>query len=355
MKHFVTSLLTFLLFLGTLYAQNSVTLVVVGEGDSKDAATQSALRSAIEQSYGAFVSSNTSILNDELVKDEIVSVSSGNIQKFKELSSSILPNGRYSVSLETTVSLTRLTSFAQSKGSECELAGATFAANLQVAKFYQDAETKAIDHLLTELYHMLPSMYDYSISVSDPKPVQNRHETPTEYRVTFNVILTANEASNQFCTTLVNTLTGLSMDDKTASAYRQLTGVKVNPFDIDDEGKVIKWGAFKKIQLRLNENVEAIESFINNTLINSMISFVVEDNLGGTHNPKLGTHYVGSYSSGSEREVLDGDWPEMGWRNGDYAIRFFWKRKKYNGYFDIKIPMDEIGKYKKFTIRKITE
>jgi hypothetical protein len=44
------------------------------------------LRSAIEQAFGAFISSKTEILNDNLVKDEIVSVSNGNIQKFEVLS-----------------------------------------------------------------------------------------------------------------------------------------------------------------------------------------------------------------------------------------------------------------------------
>lgn len=55
------------------YAQDSkeVTLVVNGEGSTKEEATHVALRSAIEQAFGTFVSANTTILNDELVKDEI--------------------------------------------------------------------------------------------------------------------------------------------------------------------------------------------------------------------------------------------------------------------------------------------
>ena len=53
-------------------AADDITLVVDGEGKDKTEATKNALRSAIEQSYGTFVSANTVILNDELVKDEIV-------------------------------------------------------------------------------------------------------------------------------------------------------------------------------------------------------------------------------------------------------------------------------------------
>jgi hypothetical protein len=68
-------LLTFV-FTISAYAQvdKTVTLVVSGQGKTQDEARQVALRSAIEQAFGAFISSKTEILNDNLVKDEIVSV-----------------------------------------------------------------------------------------------------------------------------------------------------------------------------------------------------------------------------------------------------------------------------------------
>lgn len=44
-------------------AADEVTLVVSGQGTSKDEATKVALRNAIERAFGTFVSSNTSILN----------------------------------------------------------------------------------------------------------------------------------------------------------------------------------------------------------------------------------------------------------------------------------------------------
>ncbi len=68
-------------------ATDEITLTVSSDGPTKDDAVKNALRTAIEQSYGAFVSANTSILNDELVKDEIVTVSNGSIKDYKEISS----------------------------------------------------------------------------------------------------------------------------------------------------------------------------------------------------------------------------------------------------------------------------
>ena len=66
------------------YAQEEVTLIVQGDGASKREAVDVALRSAIEQAFGVFVSTNTTILNDEFVKDEIASISSGNIKEYKD-------------------------------------------------------------------------------------------------------------------------------------------------------------------------------------------------------------------------------------------------------------------------------
>lgn len=73
----------------------TVTLTVAGQGKTQDEAKQKALRSAIEQAFGTFISSKTEILNDNLVKDEIVSIANGNIQKFEIISEVQIPSGYY--------------------------------------------------------------------------------------------------------------------------------------------------------------------------------------------------------------------------------------------------------------------
>ena len=97
-------------------ADKTITLVVSGQGKTQDEAKQNALRSAIEQAFGTFISSKTEILNDNLVKDEIVSVANGNIQKFEVISEVQIPNGDYVTSLKATVSVTKLISFVEKKG-----------------------------------------------------------------------------------------------------------------------------------------------------------------------------------------------------------------------------------------------
>ena len=99
-----------LLFITTIFAQDVVSIVTSGDGPTKDQATTAALRNAIEQAYGAFISSNTKFLNDELIQDEITSVAQGNIQEYSIISSIETKNG-YNVTTKSTVSLGKLTSF----------------------------------------------------------------------------------------------------------------------------------------------------------------------------------------------------------------------------------------------------
>ena len=50
----------------------TVTITLSGRGNTQNEAQQNALRSAIEQAFGTFISTKTEILNDALVKDEVV-------------------------------------------------------------------------------------------------------------------------------------------------------------------------------------------------------------------------------------------------------------------------------------------
>ena len=93
-----------------------VTINTIGTGESVNDATLAALRDALSQAYGAFISSNTKILNDELVKDEIVAISSGNIIGYKILSQVKLAEGNFSVSVKARVSAKNFASYMQSKG-----------------------------------------------------------------------------------------------------------------------------------------------------------------------------------------------------------------------------------------------
>lgn len=205
-KIFRTLLVLFFFTLSSeLFAQvNEVTLVTSGEGATENDAVNEALRSAIEQAYGVFVSANTDILNDELVKDEIVTVSSGNIHSYKKLGCVELANGNKSVSVEATVSVSNLVSFAQSKGASCEFAGAVFGANLKLINLNKVNAEKAIEHLYTSLESIAATMYDYEVEVEQPK---------ADGTVEITAIAKANENYKTFTDMVYNTLKSLNVSN----------------------------------------------------------------------------------------------------------------------------------------------
>lgn len=149
--------------------QDEVALTVSADGATKEEATKIALRSAIEQAYGAFVSANTTILNDEMVKDEIVTISNGNIKSYQEVASALLPNGHTTVTLNAIVSISKLTSYAQSKGATTEFAGATFAMNVKMMELNKQNEMKALDNLILQIKEILPTAFDLELIVDEPQ------------------------------------------------------------------------------------------------------------------------------------------------------------------------------------------
>ena len=183
---------------------NEVKLVASGEGMTETEAVHNALRSAIEQTYGVFVSANTDILNDDLVKDEVVTVASGNIHSYKTLGCVELENGNKSVQVEAVVSVSSLVDFAKAKGATCEFAGAVFGANLKMVNLNKENAEKALEHLYEQLNAIASNMYDYELNVGEPKVDGN---------IEITVLVKANENYKQFTDIVYNTLTSLSSNN----------------------------------------------------------------------------------------------------------------------------------------------
>lgn len=148
--------------------KDEVKLVVSGDGLTEEQAIKTALRSAIEQAYGTFVSANTAILNDSLVKDEIVTISTGNIKSYKKIASARLPNGKTTVTLDAVVCISKLTNYAQSKGASTEFAGASFGMNMKIKELNKKNELKALNNLIEQIRLMLPTAFDMKLYVEDP-------------------------------------------------------------------------------------------------------------------------------------------------------------------------------------------
>ncbi len=209
----ILSLLTSICLFGQ---PKEVTLVVVGEGATKEEATNNALRSAVEQAFGVFVSANTEILNDELVRDEIAMVSTGNISSFEELSAERLPSGLNHVSLKTTVSIGKLITYAKSHGSAAEFAGNTFAANLRLRELNKANEEMALRDLVQLIHSMAPQMFDFVLIPDDNPKYDQKNDG---YVFNFGIKVYENEQSKSVYQAIFNTLASLALTNIEVQEY----------------------------------------------------------------------------------------------------------------------------------------
>jgi hypothetical protein len=218
-------IITLLTNMSLAQEDKTVTLTVSGQGKTQDEAKQNALRYAIERAFGTFISSNTEILNDELVKDEISSVSSGNIQKFDVVSEVEIPDGGYATTLKATVSVKKLTSFVESKGFEVEFKGSLLGANIKQQRMNEEAEWKSIINLCEVSNRILSKSLDYSIEIGEPvKAQETNHFKPekNDYQIMLTIKASPNINFDKFLNYFYSSIKSIAMPVSEQDDYKKL-------------------------------------------------------------------------------------------------------------------------------------
>lgn len=299
--------------------KDEVALTVSADGATKEEATKIALRSAIEQAYGAFVSANTTILNDEMVKDEIVTISNGNIKSYQEVASALLPNGRTTVTLNAIVSISKLTSYAQSKGATTEFAGAAFAMNVKMMELNKQNEMKALDNLILQIKEILPTAFDLELIVGEPQLCYGRGRKPFSdycrvneninldnyYTLPINIIFKYNENLTTLWSLISSTLKSVEPSQEECkffnyTCYTDYAVLGLIPESKEKEVGLLCW------HTRLNNNeVKKYNAKINEILINFFSDFEIIDNTGtkSSFDAKRWGEYIGSNSDEKERKA----------------------------------------------------
>lgn len=261
MKKIIVSL-SFLGLLCTICCGQEIKLTVSGQGPTEQSAIDNALRNAIEQTFGSFVSANTTILDDELVKDEIVSVSKGNIKSFKRIGS-VEKNGQYDVSLEAIVSVGNLVEYAKSRGSECELSGNAFTAEIRRVKLNQSNTIAALRHLTTQLAAIADrGLFDYSL-VANPF---------ADGSVDIKVNVIPNQNYMNFNELISSTLLSLALTAEQAQNIEK-KGIKCSKITCYKNNR-------EYIEYLLYNYDLCIGDTINEILANAFMNCYIKDNLG---------------------------------------------------------------------------
>lgn len=198
--------------------KDDVMLVVSADGTTKEEAVKNALYSAIEQTYGVFVSANTTLLNDTIVKDEVITISSGNIKEYEEISVIDLPNGKLFVTLRAVVNVTQLVNYAQNKGMQVEFSGNEFTINLNRKILNRKNEAIAIKNLFLQVAPFILNSFDYQLEIGSPQLqerwIERKYPEPDLKMVGYIPLFVEtlpNENLNIAIDLMVNTLQQLSL------------------------------------------------------------------------------------------------------------------------------------------------
>lgn len=246
MKKIILFTVSLLLAVNSLAQQvNEVTLTVIGTGVNEEKATLQALRSAIEQSFGTFVSANTTILNDKMVQDEIVSVSNGNVKDYKKLSVATMSNGQVAVSVQATVSINKLISYAKSKGSRAEFSGQTFDANVKLMKLKSSSAEKALNLMVQQMDVLSRSMFDFEIELGSPIADGSR------YKVPYKINVYSNASSSNFSTLYTTTCKALEISPEEADQFKKELGMHLRSGSLE----VLKFVSMP-ISYQTKENID---------------------------------------------------------------------------------------------------
>jgi TonB family protein len=223
-------LIVALLCVQNVIAQNtgsSVKLKVTGYGATRNEAISNGLRSAIEQSFGAFISTNTAILDDQVIADEIVSVSSGNIDSYTIESETCDNDRQCMVIMNASVSIDKLKNYAQAKGVAIEIEGGLFAQNIKQQQLNEESEVIAMYNGLGVIYELLQKSFDYQVTNDVPRSADSGNQN---WILPLKVEAKTNQNLAVCKKTLYRLLESLSMSEIEAEEYRRI-GKKVFTLD----------------------------------------------------------------------------------------------------------------------------
>ncbi len=149
-------------------ADNTVEAITIGSGNTIENAKFNALRSALEQVSGSYLSANTLVINDKLISDNITSITSGSIETY-EIIEQLEKGNLFYLTIKSIISPKKFSEFVSGKtGSSIAIKGGIYAANIKQLNFNEESELKAIK-LLSDLYSdLLYNSIFYELEASSP-------------------------------------------------------------------------------------------------------------------------------------------------------------------------------------------
>lgn len=240
-----------LICLTVALSAQEVTVVSVGTGSNRSEALNASIQSALETTV-SFMTSDTKIVNDEIVHDEVSVISQGAVKQTKILEEHKTLDGRYYVSMEVKLSETELVDYFQRTGaSEITFSGRLFANNITRLELNEKTELQAIQDLLAVAEQYLGNTMDYLLA--DPttpvKTIENK------YKIRYTVKGKLNANYDELARLLIPGLKNIALD-KNESKKRQAYNMETYSHSIS-AGK----NSLFNYSFRNPESINALEEY----------------------------------------------------------------------------------------------
>ena len=165
-----------------LMAQESIQTTSSGYGTTEQEAINIALINALQETLGSYLSSNTKIQNDKLVKDEISAITDGEVINYKKLETKKISEQEYFVILDVTITKSKLAKYF-SRNEEITLIfdGEKLQQNLKILAINKTSELNSIKNLLEVADRFLNKITNYSFYKNKELPKEKDGKFELEY------------------------------------------------------------------------------------------------------------------------------------------------------------------------------
>lgn len=263
MRKFVV--LIFIAFCSNLISakENTVKVKVFGSGNTAELAVKNALRSALEQVNGAFISSRTEVFNQLITSDEIVSISNGAIVEYKVLKKTEV-NNMFCVTIEAIVSASELVNYmSKNTSSSVSLKGDVFVSNVAQQKMNQKAEERALTNIFDVYKKIYLNSFDVKLTVDAPvscsqdsyfanslRPTKGVKISASFFEINAHLTFVVNKNMKQAVSFLNENLKAISISESEALNFKNLTGDECWNFN----GMWFRSNPNNKINYKVNED-----------------------------------------------------------------------------------------------------
>ena len=218
-RHKITRIFFLMFFFtGKIHAQYGsdmmVDILASGRADTKELATQEALKSAVMDVYDVMIAPGNHSAAKSIPDEEITYGTNGIIQRYDVLDQREIPGGDFTVTSRVIVSMRKLTSFMQMRGYGSQVNFSVLDLKAKQFELRSQNEIKIVGDMVAVLHEMLQASFDFSLQ-QDTTFLNNSGEAKH-----YHVWVVANKQMNEAADYFNKILTILNQANKELKNYR---------------------------------------------------------------------------------------------------------------------------------------